>query len=126
MVQMVSAVTARNRKYFHVRFQAGGVTRERLAGYDRAIRDEPSFSAAQAPGLRRDLAEYLTTLQVRRPLLRVVLTGNRHDCVYAVCRFCQFPNLLEILQFLICVQSVFLQLLQHHPAVSCSCHISCC
>ena len=44
--------------------QAHGVTRERLASYDRPIRDEPHFSAAQAPGLRRDLAEYLNTLKV--------------------------------------------------------------
>jgi hypothetical protein len=44
--------------------QAQGVTRERLASYDRPIRDEPSFSATQAPGLRRDLAEYLKILKV--------------------------------------------------------------
>lgn len=51
--------------------QAQGVTRERLASYDRPIRDEPDFSAAQAPGLRRDLAEYLKTLKVTLdPVLR--------------------------------------------------------
>jgi hypothetical protein len=44
--------------------QAQGVTRERLASYDRPVRDEPAFSTAQAPGLRRDLAEYLQTLKV--------------------------------------------------------------
>ena len=44
--------------------QAHGVTRQRLASYDRPIRDEPAFSAAQAPGLRHDLAEYLKTLKV--------------------------------------------------------------
>ena len=47
-----------------VTFQAHGVTRERLASYDRPICDEPHFSMAQAPGLRRDLAEYLKTLKV--------------------------------------------------------------
>ena len=56
--------------------QAEGVTRERLAGYDRAIREEPSFSAAQAPGLRRDLAEYLTTLKVRHPVMLYFERGS--------------------------------------------------
>jgi len=41
------------------------VTEARLASYDRAITSEPSFSAEQAPGLKRDLTDYLATLRVR-------------------------------------------------------------
>ncbi|KAI8474403.1 MAG: hypothetical protein J3K34DRAFT_493679 [Monoraphidium minutum] len=40
----------------------GGVTRERLASFDRAITHEPSFTPAQAAVLAPDLAAYLDTL----------------------------------------------------------------
>lgn len=40
--------------------------KERLASYDRAITAEPSFSSEQAPGLKRDLTDYLATLRVSR------------------------------------------------------------
>lgn len=44
--------------------QAGNVTKERMAGYDRAIRSEPHFEPGQAAGLIKDLTAYLQTLQV--------------------------------------------------------------
>ena len=42
---------------------ANGITAERLRGYDRPIRSEPSFSAAQARVLSSDLRDYLATLR---------------------------------------------------------------
>lgn len=42
---------------------AAGVTKERLASFERAIREEPRFDPHQAPGLQRDLTEYLRTLK---------------------------------------------------------------
>ena len=48
--------------------QAGNVTKERMADYDRAIRSEPSFEPGQAAGLIRDLTAYLQTLQVNPDL----------------------------------------------------------
>ncbi|KAK9863129.1 hypothetical protein WJX84_006375, partial [Apatococcus fuscideae] len=42
---------------------AGNVTKERMAGYDRAIRSEPRFEPSQKAGLIRDLTAYLRTLQ---------------------------------------------------------------
>ena len=50
--------------------QAEGITKERLASYDRAITAEPSFSKQQCEGLDRDLKAYLLTLQVRCPSSR--------------------------------------------------------
>ncbi len=41
-----------------------GITRERLASYDRSITSEPHFKPEQCPGLKRDLEAYLATLQV--------------------------------------------------------------
>ena len=46
--------------------QANGIDAARLASYDRAIRDEPSFKPEQVEGLTRDLTAYLSTLKVRR------------------------------------------------------------
>lgn len=43
---------------------AGGINRERLLSYDRAIRNEPDFSKGQVPGLLHDLRNYLHTLKV--------------------------------------------------------------
>ena len=44
--------------------QASGIDAARLASYDRAIREEPSFKSEQVEGLTRDLTAYLTTLKV--------------------------------------------------------------
>ncbi len=44
--------------------QAGNVTKERMAGYDRSIRSEPNFEPSQQEGLITDLTAYLQTLQV--------------------------------------------------------------
>lgn len=43
--------------------QAANITKERLAGFDRPIVSEPSFSREQCPGLKRDLTAYLHTLK---------------------------------------------------------------
>lgn len=43
--------------------EAAGVTRERLASYDRSITHEPEFSSDQCEGLHRDLTAYLSTLR---------------------------------------------------------------
>ncbi|GAX75502.1 hypothetical protein CEUSTIGMA_g2945.t1 [Chlamydomonas eustigma] len=40
-----------------------GITAQRLASYDRAIRNEPRFNPSQVPGLLMDLQSYLQTLQ---------------------------------------------------------------
>ncbi|GAU21380.1 hypothetical protein TSUD_189680 [Trifolium subterraneum] len=40
-----------------------GITKERLLSYDRAIRNEPSFSRDQKEGLLRDLGHYMRTLK---------------------------------------------------------------
>jgi len=42
---------------------ASGITRERLASFDRAIRSEPNFSQGQVSGLVEDLTNYLHTLK---------------------------------------------------------------
>jgi alpha-glucan,water dikinase len=42
---------------------AAGISAERLASFDRAIRSEPHFNAQQVPRLRRDLTAYLRTLK---------------------------------------------------------------
>jgi hypothetical protein len=44
--------------------QASNITKRRLASFDRPIVSEPRFTAEQAPGLIRDLSEYLLTLKV--------------------------------------------------------------
>jgi hypothetical protein len=41
---------------------AAGIDAARLASFDRAITNEPSFSAKQCPQLRKDLEAYLVTL----------------------------------------------------------------
>ena len=40
-----------------------GITRERLASFDRSITHEPSFVPEQVSGLKEDLKAYLVTLQ---------------------------------------------------------------
>ncbi len=42
--------------------QASGISAERLASYDRPIKNEPCFSRQQVPGLLSDLRMYLHTL----------------------------------------------------------------
>lgn len=42
--------------------RGAGIDAARLAAYDRSITQEPSFSTAQVPQLRRDLQAYLVTL----------------------------------------------------------------
>eukprot|EP01018_Ginkgo_biloba_P037276 Gb_00440 [translate_table: standard] len=44
--------------------KANGVTRERLASYDRPIVSEPHFRSGQKDGLIRDLTAYMITLKV--------------------------------------------------------------
>lgn len=44
--------------------QAEGITKLRLASYDRPIVSEPHFSKDQTNQLRKDLVDYLQTLKV--------------------------------------------------------------
>ena len=57
--------------------QASGIDVARLASYDRAIREEPSFKPEQVEGLTRDLTAYLTTLKVSRHI-SAVRTHREH------------------------------------------------
>lgn len=44
--------------------KANGITKERLASYDRPIVSEPRFKSDAKEGLIRDLTMYLKTLKV--------------------------------------------------------------
>ena len=62
-----------------VYLQAGNVSKERMAGYDRAIRSEPKFEKSQQAGLIKDLSAYLQTLQVGW------LTAGRSITILVLC-----------------------------------------
>lgn len=47
--------------------QAGNISKERLASFDRPIRSEPSFKPDQQEGLLTDLTNYLQTLKASHP-----------------------------------------------------------
>ena len=54
---------AKDVQVYHDSLQSQGITRQRLASYDRAITADPKFPAASVPGLTRDLERYLVTLE---------------------------------------------------------------
>ena len=58
---------------FSLGLQAAGITKERLASFDRAIRSEPNFKPEQCAGLLKDLQAYLITLKVK-PCIMVSTT----------------------------------------------------
>ena len=63
--------------------QASGIDAARLASYDRAIREEPSFKSEQVEGLTRDLTAYLTTLKVSDRFTGSVL-GHQPRCLHCL------------------------------------------
>jgi hypothetical protein len=54
--------------------QAEGITKQRLASYDRPIVSEPKFVKDQTKQLRQDLTDYLQTLKVRLPSLPLTVS----------------------------------------------------
>ncbi|XP_031495400.1 alpha-glucan water dikinase 2 [Nymphaea colorata] len=57
---------------------ANGITKQRLASYDRPIRSEPYFTSSSKDGLVRDLTSYLKTL-------KAVHSGADLDAAIAAC-----------------------------------------
>jgi alpha-glucan,water dikinase len=59
--------------------QAEGITKQRLASYDRPIVSEPKFDKDQTKQLRQDLTDYLQTLKVSLHSMAVTTCFRTHS-----------------------------------------------